>query len=121
MRQNYYPSWLVHFDPAKVTEAIDTQDKEKLVKLSTFLKEEVIVERESETTNGPVNPSMTMGDFFFKMKFASGTEYHIMGTDNMDGTGTLSVYTSDLDKTVKYKLKDGIAPKITSFINENFG
>ncbi len=113
-----HPSWLIHFNPKRVVDANGVKDKDKLDKLANFLKEEVTVSKEASVSKGSVNPNLSMGEFRLNMEFDSGVKYQILGTDNFDGTGTLSLYTSDLDTSVSYKLDNGVAQKITAFLKD---
>lgn len=108
-----HPSWLIHMAPEKLVSANGVTDKQKLLTLVTLLKQEVTVDAKTSAGTGPTNPNTVSGLFDIRMKFDSGTEYSIIGYDYFDGTGDLSIYASDLDTTVYYKLDTGVAAKIT--------
>ena len=115
-----HPSWLIHFDPDKVVSALGVTDKDQLRRLSLFLKREITVSGEDvKVIDAPINPSTTMGDFFWKMEFDSGVTYTISGTDYSDGTGELQIYTSDLNRPICYTMDEGVAGRLTNFV-KNF-
>ena len=61
---------------------------------------------------------MPAGVFAFTITFDSGVRYDVIGYDEFDGTGSFSIYASDLDRTVSYSLDDGVASKITAFLGD---
>lgn len=118
-----HPGWLIHMTPERMVSADimgtgTITDRDKLLTLAEFLKEEVTVGPQTKITSGPVNPDMPAGVFAFTITFDSGVRYDVIGYDEFDGTGSFSIYASDLDRTVSYSLDDGVASKITAFLGD---
>lgn len=102
-----YPSWLIHMSPDRIVSANGVTDKETLLALSEFLKEEVTVHPNTLNHEGPDNPNTVGGLYTLKLVFDSGVSYDLIGYDYFDGTGDFTLYTSDLDRTVWYELDHG--------------
>lgn len=118
-----HPGWLIHMTPERMVSADimgtgTITNRDKLLTLAEFLKEEVTVGPQTKITSGPVNPDMPAGVFAFTITFDSGVRYDVIGYDEFDGTGSFSIYASDLDRTVSYSLDDGVASKITAFLGD---
>lgn len=119
-----HPSWLIHMTPERMVSADimgtgTITDRDKLLALAEFLKEEVTVGPQTSITSGPVNPDMPAGVFVFTITFDSGVKYKVIGYDELNGAGSFSIYASDLDKTVGYSLDKGVAAKITAFLRDS--
>lgn len=112
-----HPSWLIHMSPDRIVSANGVTDKETLLALSEFLKEEVTVHPETSSHKGPVNPSTVGGLYTLKLVFDSGVSYDLIGYDYFDGTGNFSLYTSDLDTTIGYNLDYGVSSRIREYLN----
>ena len=104
-----HPSWIIHMNPGRIVSANGITKRQTLDALATFLKEKVIVQPETRSQTGPANLDMPAGLFTLKLEFDSGVIYDISGYDYLDGTGPLSIYTSDLDTTIHYKMTDATA------------
>ncbi len=50
--------------------------------------------------------------------FDSGTQYRLLGYDYFDGTGDFTLYTSDLDANIGYRLDDGVSAKLNKYIKQ---
>lgn len=118
-----HPSWLIHMTPERIKEFKvmgagnddPITDRDQLLAVAKFLKKEATVQPEVTVSDGPTNPDMVGGLFWLKLTFDSGVQYDLMGYDYFDGTGSVSVYSSDLNKRVSYTLDDGVASKFTAY------
>ena len=115
-----HPSWLIHMTPERMV-SVDIMgfdepitDRDQLLELAEFLKEEVTVQPEVGVHSGILGYDTPATLWFWKITFDSGVEYRLFGYDNRDGTGDLTIYTTDLDTTVMYQLNEGAAGKITT-------
>lgn len=115
-----HPSWLIHMTPERMV-SVDIMgfdepitDRDQLLELAEFLKEEVTVQPEVGIHSGILGYDTPATLWFWKITFDSGVEYRLFGYDNRDGTGDLTIYTTDLDTTVMYQLNEGAAGKITT-------
>lgn len=118
-----HPSWLIHMTPERIKEFKvmgagnddPITDRDQLLAVAKFLKKEATVQPEVTVSDGPTNPDMVGGLFWLRLTFDSGVQYDLMGYDYFDGTGSVSIYSSDLNKRVSYKLDDGVASKFTAY------
>lgn len=118
-----HPSWLIHMTPERMVKfeilgmgkKDPITDRDELLALAKFLKEEATVQPEATVYDGVSNPDMVGGLFWWRLTFDSGVQYDLIGYDYFDGTGSLSIYSSDLGRTVFYKLDEGVAGKFTAY------
>ncbi|HNW05019.1 MAG TPA: hypothetical protein PKI76_06510 [Oscillospiraceae bacterium] len=59
-----------------------------------------------------------MGLYDLSIDFDSGTQYRLLGYDYFDGTGDFTLYTSDLDANIGYRLDDGVSAKLNKYIKQ---
>lgn len=114
----FHPSWLIHMTPERMvkfetgySDPIIT-DRDELMKLAKFLKEEVTVGPNTTIDDGFNNSDAVATAFHWRITFDSGVEYTLTG---YGGENYLSVYSSDLDKFVSYDLDEGVDWKFLEF------
>lgn len=114
----FHPSWLIHMTPERMVkfetgynDPIIT-DRDELMKLAKFLKEEVTVGPNTTIDDGFNNSDAVATAFHWRITFDSGVEYTLIG---YGGENYLSVYSSDLDKFVSYHLDEGVDWKFLEF------
>ena len=113
-----HPSWLIHMSPERMVSANGVTDREKLSKLSAFLKEAVTVQAETTSYQGPDNPVAVAGLYSLEIVFDSGTSYRLTGYDHGDASGEFTLYTSDLDRTVSYQCDEGVSAELREFLEQ---
>lgn len=124
-----HPSWLIHMTPERMVsveglygtlDGAEVTDRDELLAFAKFLKEEVTVKKGSSAIFGFNNFDAVGGMFTFKITFDSGVEYFCGGYDEFDGTGSISIHTSDLNQFVMYGLNNGVAGRITAFLGSDW-
>lgn len=113
-----HPSWLIHMTPGRLVSANGVTRRQSLDALAAFLKEQVLVQPSTSSHQGPSNPDTVMGLYMLTLEFDSGVVYTLIGYDYFDGTGTLSIHTSDLDTTVHYGLENGVSASLRQTVGQ---
>ena len=124
--------WLTHMTPEKIvsvetvglgkTEKQEISHRQTLEEIAAWLKKNLTADPAKGVTvkEGPDNPDTRADGYFLKIAFDTGVEYTLIGYGELDGApdpdGTyLSLYTSDLDQTVRYALTPGTAAALRTF------
>lgn len=112
-----HPSWLIHMTPERIEKVSmmgtsTTTDRDELLAVAKFLREEVTVRPMATIYDGVNNPDTVGGLYDWRITFDSGVEYTIIG---YAGEDDLYLYTSDLDKHVHYQLDEGVDWKFIEF------
>ena len=85
-----------HPEARKFSVGVNTQDRESIHKIASFLKTMEVFPA-PKVHAGPDNPLTVTGLIDMRIKFNTGTTYTIFGYDE-----SISIHTSDLDGTVIY-------------------
>lgn len=123
--------WLTHMTPEKITEiragglGKTLTEREDIEAAAEFLKKEVFVGQieKISVSEGENNPNMLGGLYHIVITFDTGVTYSMIGYGDVDGHideggSSLSVWTSDLDRTVYYTLTEGCAGEIRKFFGQ---
>ena len=123
--------WLTHMTPEKITEiragglGKTLTERADIEAAAEFLKKEVFVGQieKIHASEGEDNPNMLGGLYHIVITFDTGVIYSMIGYGDVDGHideggSYLSIWTSDLDKTVYYTLTEGCAAEIRKFFGQ---
>ena len=99
-------------------------DRATLDAIAAWLKRNLTVDVSDGITvhDGPNNPDMPSSLVFLQLHFDTGVHYTFITYDEYDYRpnpegGWMSVYTSDLDQSISYKLTPGTAAALRAFFN----
>ena len=126
--------WVTHMTPSKLTSADvmglggwsgeTITDRATLDAIAAWLKQNLTVDVSDGITvyDGPNNPDMPSSLVFLQLHFDTGVHYTFITYDEYDYRpdpegGWMSVYTSDLDQTISYKLTPGTAAALRAYFN----
>lgn len=130
--------WLAHMTTGKIVKisfggwsqdadtdiGLTVEDSETIGEISNFLKNYLTVNTDKpvELFDGAMNPSMPAGLYMLHIDFDNDVRYGLMGYGDYGGTDAggshISIYTSDLGKTVSYTLSEGAAGQLRDFMEE---
>ena len=127
--------WVTHMTQSKLT-SVEGEgpgglhrdepitDRATLDAIAAWLKRNLTVDVSDGITvlDGPNNPDMPSSLVFLQLHFDTGVHYTFITYDEYDYRpdpegGWMSVYTSDLDQTISYKLTPGTAAALRAFFN----
>lgn len=130
--------WLTHMTTSKIVKIgfggwsrdadtsirLTVEDSATIAEISDFLKAHLTVNAQKpiELFDGAFNPSMVAGLYDLIIEFDNGIRYFLMGYGDYGqtdmGGSHISIYTSDLGKTISYTLNEGAAGHLRDLMEE---
>lgn len=126
-RSNKNIHWLTHMTTDRITKIHGvkrgTEKNNKIIaEIADFLKNSLVVDdtKKIRIFEGPSNPVTVCGLYMVSISFDSGVWYSMIGYGDygsiQEGGTFISLYTSDLNKTITYPLKEGNAAHLRYFL-----
>ncbi|GEM_PF-5510385 len=130
--------WLTHMTTSKIVKinfggwsrdadtsiGLAVEDSATIAEISDFLKAHLSVNAQKpiELFDGAFNPSTVAGLYDLIIEFDNGIRYFLMGYGDYGqidmGGSHISIYTSDLGKTISYTLNEGAAGHLRDLMEE---
>lgn len=108
--------WLVHMTADRIAKVGSVTDRAAIDRFAAFLKDGLKATATNDVFSGADNPVTVAGLYHIRITFDSGVTYTLIGCGDYDkvdaGGSAMTLYTSDLDRTVQYTLEEGAAAQL---------